>query len=148
MNILPKAGAHLLRPLLTRLFLARLFLPGLLLIRSVGLQAAFAVALAAGLGGLLYAQASKAITIIMLDGKTGKAIIPSNFVIRVDHRDAIHNEWLRLNDDGAGFVNVPAETTFSPSRAPTTGPPIFTSTAMRAWRKTPAPFTGTRFPTS
>jgi hypothetical protein len=106
-KILPKAGAHLFRPLLARLFLARPFLT-----RSVGIQAALVVALAAGLGGLLYAQASKTITVIMLDGKTGKAIIPSNFVIRVDHRDAIHNEWLRLNDDGAGFVSVPAETTF------------------------------------
>ena len=44
----------------------------------------------------------------MLDGKTGKPIIPSNFIVRIDHLDATHNEWLKLNDDGTGQVTFPS----------------------------------------
>ncbi len=44
----------------------------------------------------------------MLDGKTGRPIIPSNFIVRIDHLDATHNEWLKLNDDGTGQVTFPS----------------------------------------
>jgi hypothetical protein len=52
------------------------------------------------------------ITIIMANGKTGKTIIPDNFVIRFNHLNAIRNETLLLNDDGSGTVKVPAGATF------------------------------------
>jgi hypothetical protein len=51
------------------------------------------------------------ITIIMADGKTGKTIIPDNYVIRFNHLNAIRNERLFLNDDGTGRVRVPADAT-------------------------------------
>jgi hypothetical protein len=60
----------------------------------------------------LHAQTGNTITILMLDGKTGKPLVPSNFLVRIDHHDAIHNEWLKLNDDGTGQVTVPAGSTF------------------------------------
>jgi hypothetical protein len=71
-----------------------------------------AATLAAALCPLLRAQANKTITILMLDGKTGRPIIPSNFVVRIDHLDAIHNEWLKLTDDGLGIVIVPPSASF------------------------------------
>jgi hypothetical protein len=52
------------------------------------------------------------VTRLMLDGKTGRPIVPSNFIVRVDHLNATHNEWLKLNDDGTGSVTLPAGTSF------------------------------------
>lgn len=57
-------------------------------------------------------QSPKTITIVMLDGKTGKPLVPNNYVVRLDHLDAIHNEALQINDDGAGKVTVPSGTSF------------------------------------
>lgn len=51
----------------------------------------------------------RTITLIMVDGKTGRTMIPDNFVIRFDHRDAIRNETLTLNDDGTGKLKLPAD---------------------------------------
>lgn len=48
----------------------------------------------------------------MLDGKTGKPIAPNNYLVRIDHRNAIHNEALQVNDDGAGKVTIPATAEF------------------------------------
>jgi hypothetical protein len=59
----------------------------------------------------LRAQANKTITIVMLNGKTGKPIIPDNFVIRFNELNAIRNETLVLNDDGTGKVTLPAGVT-------------------------------------
>ena len=47
--------------------------------------------LAAALCSPLNAQADKTITVLMLDGKTGRPIIPSNLLVRIDHLNAIHN---------------------------------------------------------
>lgn len=58
------------------------------------------------------AQTAKTITILMLDGKTGKPIIPSNFLVRIDHLNTIHNESVRINDEGLGTAAVPASATF------------------------------------
>jgi hypothetical protein len=60
----------------------------------------------------LHAQADKTITVLMLDGKTGRPIIPSNLLVRIDHLNAIHNEGLKLTDDGLGIVTVPASASF------------------------------------
>ena len=80
-------------PSATRSFAARFFL---------------ALVLAAALAGPLHAQTAPTITIIMLDGKTGRPIVPSNFIVRIDHLNATHNEWLKLNDDGTGQVTFPS----------------------------------------
>lgn len=51
----------------------------------------------------------RTITIIMVDGKTGKTMTPDNFVIRFNHLNAIRNDTLTLNDDGTGKVKLPAD---------------------------------------
>jgi hypothetical protein len=56
--------------------------------------------------------AQKIITVIMVDGKSGKTIVPDNFVIRFNHLNAIRNETLTLNDDGSGKVTAPADVTY------------------------------------
>ena len=55
------------------------------------------------------AQERKTITIIMVDGKTGKPIKPDNYIIRFDYHDATRNEVLRLDDEGVGTVYLPVE---------------------------------------
>ena len=48
----------------------------------------------------------------MLDGKTGKPLVPDNYIVRLDHLNAMHNEALQINDDGSGKVTVPASASF------------------------------------
>ena len=86
--------------------------------RRLGFRCAiFALALAA-LGISIRPQqqpqlqpAQKVVTIIMVNGKSGKTMTPNNFVIRFNHLNAIRNETLTLNDDGTGKVSVPANAT-------------------------------------
>jgi hypothetical protein len=98
----PKAGVPMPHSLRTRSLLAR----------PIAVLGLLALALAAVPVTSLHAQAPNTITILMLDGKTGKPIIPSNFLIRINHLDALHNEWLRIDDDGLGKLNVPANASF------------------------------------
>jgi hypothetical protein len=58
---------------------------------------------------LVSAQERKTVTIIMVDGKTGKPIKPANYIIRFDYHDATRNEVLHLDDEGVGTVYVPTE---------------------------------------
>jgi hypothetical protein len=80
--------------------------------RSFAVHAFLAALLVAAFVSILPAQTSHTVTIRMLDGKTGQPIVPANFIVRVDHLDATHNEWLKLNDDGTGLVTVPANASF------------------------------------
>lgn len=57
--------------------------------------------------GVLYAQAPKTITLRMIDGKSGKLIATTDFLVRVDHQETIHANWVTLNDDGTGKLTVP-----------------------------------------
>ena len=66
--------------------------------------------LAAAVRTQLHAQATHAVTILMLDGKTGKPVIPSNYLVRINHLDAVRSEWISINDEGLGEVTIPAET--------------------------------------
>ena len=88
----PKAFLFAPRPFVTRTFLA---LP---------LAAAFCF--------LLHAQTASTITILMLDGKTGKPIVPSNFIVRFDHRNEVHNDSVAVDDEGVARVLVPAGTKY------------------------------------
>ena len=65
----------------------------------------FAAALCAGLN----AQSPTSISIRLLDGKTGLPVKASNFLVRVDHNDTVHPEWVKINDDGSVFVALPAD---------------------------------------
>jgi len=57
----------------------------------------------------LHAQTVNTIHIRLLDGKTGLPVAASNFLVKVDHHDTVHNEWVHLNDDGTVSVTLPAD---------------------------------------
>ena len=71
-------------------------------------QSVWLVALCAS----LHAQSTKTIHIRLLDGKTGIAAEASNFLVRVDHHDTVHNDWVRMNDDGSVVVTLPRDAQF------------------------------------
>ncbi len=57
---------------------------------------------------VLHAQSQNIVHIRILDGKTGLSVDASNFLVRVDHHQTIHNEWVRIDDDGTVTVTLPA----------------------------------------
>jgi len=61
-----------------------------------------AAALCAGL------DAQTIVHIRMLDGKTGLPVKASNYLVRIDHHDTVHNEWVTMNDDGTVVVRLPS----------------------------------------
>jgi len=63
----------------------------------------------AALCACLHAQSAKPISLRLLDGKTGLPVKASNFLVRIDHHDTIHPEWVRINDDGTVIVTLPAD---------------------------------------
>lgn len=62
---------------------------------------------AAVLCGPVSAQTGNPVTVVVLDGKSGKPVTPSNYVVRFDRHDAVHNDGLRLNDDGSAQLALP-----------------------------------------
>jgi hypothetical protein len=79
------------------------------------LYAALILCACAALAGPLHAQTAPAattITIRMYDARTGHQIKPDNFVVRFDHQDDVHNESLKIDDEGTGQIAVPAGVSF------------------------------------
>lgn len=62
----------------------------------------------AALSVSLPAQSEKTVTLRMLDGKTGVLIASSNFLVRVNHLEAVHADWVKQNEDGSGNLPLPA----------------------------------------
>jgi hypothetical protein len=81
-------------------------------VRPLAARIFFALILASALCAPVHAQATQIVTVRLIDGKTGQPIVPSNLMVRIDHLNAIHNEFLQLDDDGTGKVTVPAGTSF------------------------------------
>jgi hypothetical protein len=61
--------------------------------------------------GILFAQETNIITVRMVDGKSGKLIATSDFLVRVDHQEEVHANWAVQSDDGTGKLTLPAEAT-------------------------------------
>jgi len=60
--------------------------------------------------GLLSAQTgTTTISIELRDGKTGRHITPSNFLLRVNHNETVRNEWVTINDDGTANATIPED---------------------------------------
>jgi hypothetical protein len=47
----------------------------------------------------------------MLDGKSGKLIATSNFLVRIDHQQTVHGNWVVKNENGTGKLTVPGDAT-------------------------------------
>jgi hypothetical protein len=71
----------------------------------------------AALSGYGFAQPQQTITIRMLDGRTGKLIPTSDFLVRVNQEKTVHANWVTLNEDGTGKLTVPGDATALSVRA-------------------------------
>jgi hypothetical protein len=60
------------------------------------------------LSGSAHAQTAASITVRMLDSKTGHLIATSNFLVRVNHLQEQHGDWIKQNEDGTGNLTLPA----------------------------------------
>jgi hypothetical protein len=72
---------------------------------------------AAAFLGSACAPAQKTITVRMLDSRTGKLIATPDFLVRVNNEQAVHADWVTLNQDGTGTLTVPNDTTVVSVRA-------------------------------
>ena len=59
--------------------------------------------------GFSQAPATKTITLRMMDAKTGSLISTSDFLIRIDHHEDEHGNWVKQNEDGSGRLTLPAD---------------------------------------
>jgi hypothetical protein len=71
----------------------------------------------AALCGYGLAQAKQTITIRLLDGRTGKLISTSDFLVRINQEKTVHANWVTLNEDGTGQLTVPTDATVLSVRA-------------------------------
>jgi len=58
--------------------------------------------------GYCQTPATVTVTIRMIDSKTGILIPTSDFLIRIDHEDDQHGNWVKQNEDGTGKLTLPA----------------------------------------
>jgi len=61
-----------------------------------------------GLLGAVHAETAPSITIRMLDSHSGRLIATSNFLVRVNHQEDQHGDWVKQNEDGTGNLTLPA----------------------------------------
>ncbi|HUH64093.1 MAG TPA: hypothetical protein VLZ50_13900 [Terracidiphilus sp.] len=59
----------------------------------------------------LSAQTGKAVTVRMLEGRSGRLIATSDFLVQINHQQEQHANWVTLNEDGTGKLTLPAEAT-------------------------------------
>lgn len=59
--------------------------------------------------GTVRAQSDKTITIRMIDGRTGLLIASSNYLVRINHRQDAHGDWVHMNEDGSGALTLPSD---------------------------------------
>jgi hypothetical protein len=57
----------------------------------------------------LHAQTENTIRVRLLDGKTGLPVKASNYLVRIDRHDTVHNEWVHMNDDETVTVTLPSD---------------------------------------
>jgi hypothetical protein len=61
----------------------------------------------AAFGVTSFAQTAKTITIRMFDSKTARPIANTTFMVRINHQQTVHVDWVRQNDDGLATFTVP-----------------------------------------
>jgi hypothetical protein len=57
--------------------------------------------------GNVHAQSGNAITLRLLDGKTGRPISATGILVRANHEPTQHGEWSKVNEDGTVTLNLP-----------------------------------------
>jgi hypothetical protein len=59
----------------------------------------------------LQAQSSRTITVRMIDSKTGRMVLTSDFLVQINHQETLHADWIHKDNDGAGVLTLPPEAT-------------------------------------
>jgi hypothetical protein len=59
----------------------------------------------------LPAQTAKTVTLRMLDGRSGRLISTTDFLIQINHQQTQHADWVSLNNDGTGKMTLPPDAT-------------------------------------
>lgn len=67
--------------------------------------------------GPLRAQTEKTVTIRMLDSRTGILIASSDYLVRINHEETVHGNWVVKNEDGSGKLTLPGDATALSVRA-------------------------------
>jgi hypothetical protein len=62
------------------------------------------------LSGALHAESTKTIVLKVFEGKTGHAVVPTGYQVRVDHETMLHPDWVKQNEDGTAELTIPADT--------------------------------------
>jgi len=55
------------------------------------------------------AQTEKTVTVRMLDSRTGLLIASSNYLVRINHQQEDHGNWIVKSEDGSGDLTLPAD---------------------------------------
>ncbi|MGA2051593.1 MAG: hypothetical protein ABSG96_28340 [Terracidiphilus sp.] len=63
----------------------------------------------AGMCSRVWAQNQQTITIRMIDNRTGLLIPSSYFLVRIDHQQLEHGDWVKKSEDGTGALTLPAD---------------------------------------
>jgi hypothetical protein len=58
-----------------------------------------------------HAQTAKTITIRILDSKTARPVAVTNFLVRINHEQTVHANWVTQNENRTATLTVPAEAT-------------------------------------
>jgi hypothetical protein len=61
----------------------------------------------AALCGSLPAQTGKIVTVRALDSRTGELIATQDYLVRINHEQTVHADWVTKNEDGTGKLIVP-----------------------------------------
>ena len=62
-------------------------------------------------------QTGKTITVRFLDSRTGNLIAPTGFLIRIDHQQTEHADWVQQNEDGSGKLTLQQDATLLTAHA-------------------------------
>lgn len=55
------------------------------------------------------AQKQKVITVRMIDTRSGVLIATTNYLVRINHQETEHGDWITQNEDGSGKFILPPE---------------------------------------
>jgi hypothetical protein len=53
------------------------------------------------------AQTGNTITVRMLEGRTGRLVMTTDFLVQINHQQEQHANWVTLNEDGSGKLTLP-----------------------------------------
>jgi hypothetical protein len=57
----------------------------------------------------LRAQTGRSVTVRMLDSRTGILIASSDYLVRINHEETVHGNWVVKNEDGSGKLTLPGD---------------------------------------